>query len=77
MRYLLPDGWEYRKKRHLGGFLQRMPIVQITQCTGHPILFGDSDDDQLDDASDDELDDASDDELDDASDDELDDAISS
>ena len=68
MRYLLPDGWVYRKNRHLGGFLQRMPIVQITQCTGHPILFGDSDD---------ELDASDDAQLDDASDDELDDAISS
>ena len=69
MRYLLPDGWVYRKNRHLGGFLQRMPIVQITQCTGHPILFADSDD-KLDAADDDA-------QLDDASDDELDDAISS
>ena len=67
MPYLLPDGWVYRKNRHLGFFLRRMPIVQITQCTRHPFLFADVDD-QLDAADDDELGGA---------DDELDDAISS
>ena len=76
MRYLLPDGWLYRKNHHLGFFLQGMPIVQITQCTRHPILFGDVDHD-LDADDDDEIDDAdADDELD-AADDEVDAAISS
>ena len=58
-----------------------MPIVQITQCTRHPILFGDLDH-ELDAYDDDEFDDADaddgldDDELD-AADDEVDAAISS
>ena len=82
MRYLLPDGWLYRKNLHLGFFLPGMPIVQITQCTRHPILFGDLDHELDDDDDDDELDDADaddgldDDELD-AADDEVDAAISS